>query len=455
MIEQQAAPSPVAIPSLPGYPLVGIIPNMLNNPHAIFDQAFKTGDLVRVPLGPLAAYIVVHPDLFSYFLKDNHHNYNKASGIWRMMGQVLGNGLPVSEGEFWLRQRRLMQPAFHRQHMAGFIELMGKETQDTADLWRRSVANGETLDLMKEMSGLTLRIVARSMFGQGLSLEDCTRFGDAFSDALKYLEYRAWLYFIPKDAPMPGKGRYQRAYDITNEIILRMINQKRAEGATDGDLLSMLIDARDADDGTGMTDEQLRDETLTMFLAGHETGAVSMMWLFQLLANHPEVEAKLHEEVDRVLGGRVPTLEDLAGLPYTRAVVDETMRLYPAAWLITRNVVETEMLPNGMTVPKGAMLLFSFYHLHRNTEFFDEPEVFQPERFLSGTSAHMRRAYMPFGTGPRMCIGASFSQFEAVVILATLAQQFKVRVHTPRPVQPKPRVSLHADQDLPMEIILR
>jgi cytochrome P450 len=454
MIEQQTT-QPVAIPSLHGYPLLGVIPSMLKNPQVIFDEAFKKGDLVRVPLGPLAAYVVVDPDLFSYFLKDNHRNYNKASGIWRMMGQVLGNGLPVIEGDFWLRQRRMMQPAFHRQHMANFIDLMASETMDTANRWRQAVADGETLDLMKEMSGLTLRIVARSMFGQGLSLEECTRFGDAFAEVLKYLEYRAWLYFIPKDTPMPGKGRYERGYNLTNNIVLRLIAEKRAEGATGDDLVSLLIRARDADDGTGMSDEQLRDEALTMFVAGHETGAVTMMWLLQLLAKHPEVEATLHEEVDRVLGGRLPTYEDLANLPYTRAVVDETMRLYPAAWLISRNVVETETLPNGMTLPKGAMLLFSFYHLHRNENYFDEPEAFRPERFLNGASAHMRRAFMPFGTGPRMCIGAGFTLIEVAVLLATLAQQFKVRVHTPTPVQPKPRVSLHADQDLPMEIILR
>jgi cytochrome P450 len=447
---EQTLPAPVAIPTLGGYPLVGTVPTLLKNPKLIFDQAAEMGDIVRVKIGPFSAYVVNHPDLFKHMFVDNNRNYGKGGAIWNTFRQILGNGLPVSEGSFWLRQRRLMQPAFHKQHMADFLQAMVEETMVTHGRLAEAATAGDVRLLPEEMGSLTMRIIVRGMFSQGLDHAEIEEFIRAFKDALKYIEYRSWLFFIPADFPMPGKTGFEAAYNILNRIIMRIITTRRASGAHESDLLSMLINARDADDGTGMTDEQLRDEVLNIFLAGYETTTIALEWIWYNLSTHPDAEAKLHEELDAVLGGRAPQLADLANLTYTKMVIDESLRLYPSAWLLTRNANETEQI-GGQTIPKGALLLFSFYHLHRNPAFWEQPEQFIPERFADATPA-IKRAYMPFGNGPRYCIGSNFAMMEMQVIIATLAQQFRLRVQPTKPVEPKPAVSLHPNQALPFVV---
>lgn len=443
MYGNHAEQSAKHIPGVHGLPLVGVIPSMLSNPLDVFREAAQIGDMGRIDIGPVSVYLVNHPDLIRYMLQENHRQYGKTGGIWDVLRQVLGNGLPVSQGDFWLRQRRLMQPAFHKHRLAGFVNMMGDLGGAMAERWIDLSKGGEAFDILSQLNDLTMEIIVKSMFSHSLDPEEGHAFGDALVRALKYLEYRSWLFFIPLDWPMPRKAQFERAYAEMTATMYRIIRERRATGEAHHDLLGMLMEARDEDTGEGMTDEQLRDEVMTTFLAGHETTAVTLAWALYNVAANPHIEHKLLDELQQVLGGRPPTFDDLPRLTYNKMIVDETLRLYPAAWVITRTLNEDDTV-NGYHLRKGDMMMFCSYTLHRNKAYWDDPETFNPERFATGGASN-RLAYMPFGHGPRICIGGPFASMAAQLLLATFMQRIHLQPATARPPVPKPLITLRPD----------
>src|SRR6266576_3261909 len=405
------------------------------NPLEMFSELARCGDIVGIRVVNFRNIFVNHPDLIEEVLVGHPRRYVKGR-VLRANRHVFGDGLLTSEGDFWLRQRRLAQPAFHRARIASYAETMVQYAQRMLESWR----GGEERDVHREMMRLTLKIVVKTLFDADVA-------GDA-QDVGKSLElllelganFRRTL-FVPHWVPTPTNLRIKREIAFIESILYRIIRERRASGRDAGDLLSMLLHAQD-EDGTRMTDTQLRDETITLFLAGHETTASSLSWTWWLLAQNPAVEAKLHAELDEVLNGRAPSLDDLSRLPYTGNVITESMRLYPPAWGLARVAIEDNELA-GYAVKKGMGVAMAQWVVHRDPRWYDAPEEFRPERWEADLLKRLPRfAYFPFGGGPRQCIGNAFALMEAALILATIARKFRLRLVANHPVAPLASITL-------------
>ena len=383
----------------------------------------RYGDIARVPLGSETLYLFSHPDLVRDVLVTNHRNFHKGRGLERAK-ILLGEGLLTSEGDFHLRQRRLAQPAFHRQRVAAYGTTMATYAASRRDRWQ----SGATIDAHHEMMALTLAIVGKTLFDADVEHE-AAEIGAALATTFESFSFGFFLPFgeLLERLPLPATLRFRKARARLDATIYRLIEERRRTGGDRGDLLSMLLLAQDTEgDGGGMTDLQLRDEAMTIFLAGHETTANALTWTWYLLSQHPAVEARLHAEIDSALGGRLPTADDLALLPYTRMVLAESMRLYPPAWLVGRRALGP-FESNGYTIPGRSIILVSQYVMHRDARWFPDPERFDPERFTpEREAARARYAWFPFGGGPRACIGQHFSMLESVLGLAVLLREFEV-----------------------------
>jgi cytochrome P450 len=380
--------------------------------------------------------LLVHPDAVEQVLVTDNHNYRKHYGL-RMNRLLLGKGLLTSDGEFWLRQRRLAQPAFLRQRIAGYGETMVAYTERLLAGWRAD----ETRDLQVEMTRLTLEITGKTLFGADVG-GDAADVGRAMADALDSFEKRvSSLFPLPYWVPTATNRRLIRAVHCLDEILYRFIKERRASSEQWDDLLSLLLHAHD-EEGDRMTDQQVRDEAMTLFLAGHETTALALAWTGYLLAQHPEAEEKLRAELRAVLGDRAPTVADLPRLPYAERVVLESMRLYPPAWAIGREALhDTEI--GGYPVRKGTTLFMSQWVTHRDPRWFDEPERFHPDRWAGGLAQRLPKfAYFPFGGGPRLCIGNTFALMEAVLVVATIFRQFRYELVPGHPVTLAPAMTL-------------
>jgi cytochrome P450 len=398
----------------------------------------RWGDVASFRIGPRWFYLLSDPELVREVLVTHHRGFIKSLALQRAR-VLLGHGLLTSEGEFHLRQRRLAQPAFHRERVAGMAAAMVRRAEATADGWRA----GARVDAAHEMMRMTLAIAGETLLGADVEAE-ADEIGAALTDALGLFD-RLHNPFGPllDRLPTPGTRRMRRARQRLDATIYRAIAERRASGTERDDLLGMLLAARDEEgDGGGMTDLQLRDELLTLFLAGHETTANALAWTWHLLARHPEAEARLHEELRTVLGGRAPTAEDFPALPYTRAVLAESMRLYPPAWTIGREPVQ-DWQAGGYRIRAGSVVLVSPWVVHRDARWWSEPLAFQPERWMGAAEAAQPRfAYFPFGGGIRKCIGEGFAWMEGVLTLATLARRWRlVPVSGAEPV-PEPRITL-------------
>jgi cytochrome P450 len=398
------------------------------------------GDVVHFRFGPRHLYLLSHPDMVRDVLVTHHRNFAKSLALQRAR-VLLGTGLLTSEGEFHLRQRRLAQPAFHRDRIAAAAEVMAGHAGRAAAGWRA----GETLDVPREMNRLTLAIAGRALFGADVAGE-ADEIGRALTDALSLFRRLTNPFgpFLDK-LPVPGTIRMKRARARLDATIYGMIERRRASGKVGDDLLGMLLAARDeGGDGQGMTDLQLRDEALTIFLAGHETTANALAWTWHLLALHPDVEARLHAEADAVLGGRLPTADDVPALRYTRQVFAEAMRLYPPAWTIGREP-RADFQAGGYRITGGAgvVVMLSPWVVHRDARFFSDPGRFDPGRWTPEREAALPRyAYFPFGGGPRKCIGEGFAWMEGVVVLAAIARQWRLRHAPGARVEPEPLITL-------------
>jgi cytochrome P450 len=390
----------------------------------------------------IALVLLDDPAQIRHVLRTNNRNYLKAEQ-YELLKLVVGKGLIVSDGDFWRHQRRLEQPAFHRRRIAGLASLMVAETARTLSRWSDPPwGQGEPFDVVQEMTDLTLRIISKTLFGP--AADRCLeRISNAQSVLDRYLDRRMSTFVsLPHWVPTPANLRYRRALADLHGVIDGAIDERKQGGQREDDLLSMLLEARDERTGQGMGKRQLRAEAKTLIFAGHETTATALSWTWWLLGTNAEAERRLHEELDDVLGGRMPACEDLPNLPYTRMVFQEAMRLYPPAWAISRRAIEEDEV-GGYRIRAGTTVLVSPYVTHRNPRYWEDPKIFDPERFLPERSAGRPEfAYLPFGGGPRKCIGDHFAMTEGVLILATIAQRYRLLPAPEHPVEPHPLLTL-------------
>jgi cytochrome P450 len=437
---------------LPGPParfLTGHLNDFSADPLGFLTRtAREYGEVVPYTFLGGRTYLVNSPEVIESLLTARYREFIKTLGLrTRLMRRLLGSGLVTSEGDFWVRQRRLAQPAFHRQRIAAYGEVMVAYTERMVGSWKV----GETRDLHDDMMRLTLEIVAKTLFDAEIA-GAAPEAGTALEQLMQHFPSSQWtlMAFVDGILPTPGAIRARNAIRRLEGIVFRVIAERRRSGSDRGDLLSMLLHARD-EDGSQMTDSQLRDEALTFLFAGHETTALALTWTWYLLSEHPDVEQKLHAELRSVLEGRAATVADLPRLRYAEQVIKEAMRLYPPVWAIGRETT-AECEIGGHRVPKGSQLLLSQWVTHRDPRFWDEAERFRPERWSEDTP---RFAYFPFGGGPRGCIGQSFALMEAVLILTTIARRFRLALAPGHPVVPWATMTLRPRHGMRMVVTAR
>jgi cytochrome P450 len=380
--------------------------------------------------------IVNHPRHMQHILVDNAQNYRKGGAMWDAVRAMLGNGLVVSEGSFWLRQRRMMNPQFHRQRLAALNDLMVNAIAEALDTWEKS-ANRSDFNVATAFSELTMKVITRTLFGTGLSTEEMDRVSKAMNYALTYVIQAIVLSSLPSWMPAPGKKEFERSIKQIDETVYRIIADSRKDNGESNHLMAMLLDMVDDETGEGMTDQQLRDEVTTLFLAGYETTSIALSWAFDLLTHHPDVMDKLQAEVDAAIGDRLPTFADLMKLPYSRMIIQETLRIRPAAWQLPRTAVEDDEI-DGYRISAGTTITGLIYMCHYHPEEWDNPDVFDPERFQPDkTEKRHKFAYMPFGAGQRKCIGMDFALMEAQLALAMVAQRYKLTKATENLAEPQ------------------
>jgi cytochrome P450 len=419
--------------------LTGHLADMRKDILSLFTRcAREYGDVASIRMGFERALIISHPRLIEQVLVTNARNFTKSFGT-QLLRTSFGDGLLTSEGDFWLRQRRLIQPAFGHERISTYAPVMVERSGNLTAKWR----DGETRDIYADMTRLTLEVIARVMFGADVS-KQAIDVGESVSVLADWVTQRINSIIRPPTwIPTPANMRRNRAAQRIDAILYDIIRQRRNRKEIGNDLLGILIRVCDESDGGQMTDLQLRDEAFTLFVAGHDTTALTLAWGLYLLAHHPEAAQALEKELDSVLGTRQPNAEDLARLPYTNMVVREVMRLYPSAYAIGRQAIAPCDV-DGYHVPAGGKVLMSQWVVHRDPRWYQDPEQFIPERWANGLERRLPRfAYFPFGGGPRVCIGNHFALMEASLILASIARAWRVSVPPGEmPVLPKPRITL-------------
>jgi cytochrome P450 len=437
-------------PGPKGAPLLGMALMLRKDPLAGMRQMVRDyGDVVRFYVMMQERTIVNRPDLINQVLVIQQSKFHKSELTRRITSRILGQGLLISEGEFWRRQRRLAQPAFHRSRTNAYGAPMIELAENHIREWR----DGERRNMSREMTGLTLDIAVKTLFGTTLPGE-AEQVGQAMTFLMRYSLRRNRMPFrIPESWPTPANRRADRELEFIDSLVYRIIEGRRAEknGQVHDDLLALLMGAMD-EDGSQMTLQQLHDETMTLFLAGHETTAQMLGWTWYALSNNPAAEANLHEELHGVLGGRAPAAEDFPKLPYLRAVMNEVLRLYPPAYILARETMEPCEI-GGYEMHVGSTVVISQWIMHRDARFYDDPEAFRPERWLDGLQDRLPPgAYFPFSAGPRRCIGEGFALLEAAIVIATLAQKFKFRLVPGLEIIPEPLITLRPRHAIQMTL---
>jgi cytochrome P450 len=422
---------------------------MLHDPLGFLLATHRQGEVVGMRFVTANAYLVYHPDGVKRVLQENHFNYNKDVFTYQILRPAVGMGLLTNDGDSWLHQRRLMQPAFHRQRLEAYLTLMTAGANTMLDQWDARPHPGEPLDISEEMMTLALGIVGQALFSMDLT-QETSAVGQAMTTLVKLLGDYVYAPFPPLSVPTPRNRHIRAAIRELDTVVASIIKARRADGGDTGDLLSMLLQARDAETGAGMSDHQVRDEVMTLLLAGHETTANTLTWTWYLLSQHPEEESRLRAELATVLGGGAPTLEQLPRLTYTAMVTQEALRLYPPAWILARKALADDEV-SGYHIPQGSMVIISPYATHRHPEFWERPDEFDPERFTpERVAARPHFAHVPFGGGPRQCIGSSFALMEMQAALATVAQRYRLRLAPDALVAPEAKITLRPRYGMPM-----
>ncbi|HKI34571.1 MAG TPA: cytochrome P450 [Gemmataceae bacterium] len=453
--EPPAAPTggPKPWPEYRGHWLRGALHQIQNRPLDFYSAVWRQcGRYVRIRALPGAwFYLLTHPDGIEHVLQKNPKNYRKPDVLIKPVRLLMGNGLFSSEGDFWLRQRRLMQPAFHRQQIAALSRQMATAATALVEQWDRG-ESGRVIDVVPDMMRLTLGIASTTLFSHDVSGEADT-LGRAFRVVFEYISRRMNSKMtLPLWVPTAGNRAVRHAKELLDRVVMEVIEGRRRHGPGPGDLLDLLLAARDEESGSGMTDQQLRDEVLTLLTAGHDTMGAALSWTWHLLGQRPDVQEALADEARGRLGGRPPEFDDLPHLPLARAVFDESLRLYPPAPGVVRETIHPDEIA-GRPVPAKAAVLIYLYITQRDPEFWEEPERFKPERFLPGAPAGRPKfAYLPFGGGPRVCIGNTFALAEGPLVLAALAQRFRLVPVPGADVVPDPTFTLRPKNGVRMTL---
>jgi cytochrome P450 len=423
---------------------------LLRSPGAWLDflarWSREYGDIVFFRFLGVPVCLINDPSSIEQVLVTDHQNFTKSLD-YRVLARILGKGLLTSEGDLWRRQRRLIQPAFHRERIQSYAGTMTSCAQRLLENW----TGGEIRDIHADMMRVTLEIAARCLFSADIA-NDASTVGAALAVVMEDILTLANFSFMPQWMPLPGSGGFRRALRELDRIVYGLIRERRANGQHSGDLLDLLLEARDAG-GAGMPDRQVRDEVLTLLLAGHETTANTLTWTLYLLAQNPEAQARLEAEVDNMLQGRAPEAAGLHRLPYLETVLMESQRLYPPAWTVGRRAIKAfDIL--SYRLPAGTNIMVSQWILHRDSRYYREPERFDPDRWAENAGCHNapKFTYLPFGAGPRVCIGAGLALTEAALILAMLAQRFRFSLGSPEPVELLPSVTLRPKNGLRLRI---
>jgi len=434
--------------------VLGVVFEVRGDPLGMMQRyARQYGDIVRFHVMMQERILLNHPDFIEQVLVVQQNKFHKSELTRRITGRMLGQGLLISEGDFWRRQRRLAQPAFHRSRVNGYAATMAQIAQDHIARWR----DGEERDVSQDMMGLTLDIAVRTLFGTTLPGE-AAQVGRAMTFLMRYSLRRQRLPVrVPETWPTPNNNRARQELAFMDSLVYRIISERQAANggaAHHDDLLALLMDAMD-DDGSHMTPQQLRDETMTLFIAGHETTGQMLTWTWYALSRNPEVAERLYDELHGVLGGRAPEVGDLQRLPYLQAVMNESLRLYPPAYVLARMAIEPCQI-GGYEIPLGATILLAPWVTHRDPRFFEDPEAYRPERWLDGLAQRLPAgAYFPFGDGPRRCIGQGFALMEAAIVIATTAQRFRLSLLPGQDVTPEPLVTLRPRNHIHMKLHAR
>lgn len=426
-------PTMPSIATAPRIPLLGALPHIIHKQFDYLHAAQRQyGDIYRVDLGVTDAVALSHPRHVQYVLRDNVRNFRKGGNMWTSVRSLFGNGLVVSEGDFWLRQRRMMQPQFHRRHIAGLFDLMLTAIDEQIATWPLT-AKG--FDFSTAVNQITMQVIVRTMFGAQLDDDEFQRLSIAMTHALDYLLVGVIGESLPSWTPLPGKRRYAAARKTFDEIVYRVIAHSR-KVTDETNLLAMLLNTVDAETGEQMSDEQLRDEVATIFVAGYETTAIALAWAADYLARDMALQTRVAGEIDNAIGQDDPDLMALRSLGLVKRTFQEALRIRPSAWFLPRLTVTDDEI-DGYPLPAGTQVALMIYHIHHHPEQWGNPEQFDPDRF-DGTNAQSRHpfAYVPFGAGQRQCIGRDFAYMEGQLILTRLLQHYQIRPYGP-PAQPQ------------------
>ncbi len=418
------------------------------------DFVAEVGPAVRYQFfAHMWAYLFVNPEHYQHILQDNYKNFTKMpSPIFQLLLPLVGKGLLSNDGDSWLRQRRLAQPAFHRKQIQDLAQIMTATAQRRMSRWDELAHAGNDVSFDREMMELTLEIVGKALFSVDLTgpAREVGNIFNRLNDLFAKLMVSPFALFTMRIPFWPSTRQVGLDVGAIDQLIYGIINERRESGTPGNDLMGMLLSARDQDTGEGMDEKQLRDEVTTLLIAGHETTTLLLTWFFYSLAKYPEIEAQVHEEVDRTLSGRLPTVEDIPNLVYTRQVIDETLRLYPPAYGLSRFCNSADVI-GGYDVQANAPISLCPFITHRMPEFWRQPLKFDPERFNpAADSGRHRFAYIPFGAGPRQCIGEGFALTEGVLVAAAIAQRFRLRIPDNHVAQLDPQITLHPKGGMPM-----
>jgi cytochrome P450 len=444
-----ASPPSKPPPSAKSIPLLGSAPWMLKDPvQFILETVREHGPLVRLPLGPRTLTLIAHPEDMRRVLHADPDNYVRGRVV-DPIRPVFGTSLPTTDGQVWRRKRRIMQPAFNRSRLNNLVDAMAKVTTRYVDAFRE----GEPYKVSDLMMRLTRDVIVATMFSDELGA-DTSHLDGALTDLEHYMT-RYMFVQLPLWLPTPDNFAFRRAIATLDRLVIGLAAARRKSGHSRGDLLDALLGARDAETGEAMPDQELRDELVSIFFAGHETTANALTWTMYLISVHPDVFQRLRDEADRVLGDRTPTAQDIPKLEYTTAVLREAMRLYPPGWM-TGRVAERDDVLRGYSIRKGDMLGICPLVTHRLQEFWPDPERFDPERFMVDQSGGNRDfTYLPFGTGPHMCIGSHFAMMEAAIAVAMIVRRARLVVEKPETVRMRSELTLHVAGGLPVKVEMR